>query len=102
MLVHIWGDVRPNAPDSGNSYDQYSASPFCVDVFAPRLDERKHWGWHLVSSAAYVDASPPAAIVTHWLYPAKKRGPILEIVSGNGAPGVSTEHTASRLEGRVP
>ena len=64
-----------------------------MDVFAPVLDKRKHWGWHLLSSGAYVDASPPEDIATYWLHPAKKQGPILEIFSGNGAPGVSTEHT---------
>ncbi len=93
MLVHIWGAMRANTADSDNSYQEFSSSPLCVDVFEPRLDERKQWGWHLVSSAAYLDETRPTNIVTHWLVPAKKQGAVLEILSGTGAPGLSTYHT---------
>ena len=93
MLVHVWGAMRFKFPDSNNPYNHFFASPICVDIFAPRLDEKKRWGWHLVSSASYIDATSPVAIIPHWLDPSKKQGAVLEIISGNGAPGVSTYHT---------
>jgi len=93
MFVHIWAATRPNTPDSMNSYNRFSDSPFCVDIFAPQLDGQKRWGWHLVSSAVYMDANKPLAVKTYWLEPTKKQGPVLQIVSSNGAPGVSTIHT---------
>jgi len=93
MLVHVWGAVRAKVPGSNDGYSAFSPSPFCVDVFEPLLKSNKTWGWHLVSSASYTDSTEPGAIIPHWLQPAKKQGPVLEIISGNGAPGVSTYHT---------
>ncbi len=90
MLVHVWGAVRSAQP---RGYSPYLDSPFCVDVFEPVQRSKGRWGWHLVSSAAYTDSTQPRAVVPHWLRPAKKQGPVLEIISGNGAPGVSTYHT---------
>jgi hypothetical protein len=82
-IVHIWGATRPNTQGSQNSYNTFSASPFCVDVFAPDAKNR----FHLLSSAAYLDTDAPYRMNFHWLQRAKKQGPVLEIVSGNGAPG---------------
>lgn len=90
-LVHIWAVTRPRTPES-NQYSSYTDSPFCVDIFEPRLDSKKRWGWHFLTSASYIDQDEPVAIVTHWLRPATKQGPVLEIISGNGAPGVSIVH----------
>ncbi len=92
MFVHIWAAIRPNTLDSMNAYNRFSDSPFCVDIFVPVLDEKQRWGWHLASSAVYMDANSPLAVKTYWLNPSKKQGPVLQIVSSNGAPGVSTMH----------
>ena len=93
MLVHVWGAVRPNRPDSNDGYSEFSPSPFCLDIFEPVQTSNTRWGWHLLCSASYMDSTGPCAMIAHWLHPAKKQGPVLEIISGNGAPGVSTLHT---------
>ncbi|RYX84535.1 hypothetical protein EON83_09285 [bacterium] len=92
-FVHIWGAVRQNTLDEGNSYNRYAESPFCVDVFEPLLNAQKRWKWHRVTSASYVDGAPPTQVLPHWLRPATQQGPVLEIISSNGAPGISTMHT---------
>lgn len=90
-FIHIWGITRPRTPES-NQYSSYDDSPFCMDIFEPRLNSKKRWEWHFLCSASYVDQDEPAALVTHWLRPATKQGPVLEIISSSGAPGVSTTH----------
>jgi hypothetical protein len=93
VIVHIWAATRPNPPSSNNSYNQYAPSPFCVDIFQPRQNQKQRPIWSLLASAVYISTDKPHSVRTHWLYPAKKTGPILEIISSNNAPGVSVAHT---------
>jgi hypothetical protein len=93
VLVHIWGATRPNRADSLNRYNRFASSPFCIDIFTWKLGAGNHLRWHLTSSAAYIATDLPSLLRTHWLHPAIKQGPVLEVVSSNGAPGVSTVHT---------
>jgi hypothetical protein len=93
VIMHIWAATRPNPAFSNNSYNQFAPSPFCVDILQPPQNQRKGRTWSLVTSAAYISTDKPRSVRTHWLNPAKKTGPIMEIISSNNAPGVSIAHT---------
>lgn len=93
FFVHVWGAPRPNTSDSLNRYNRFTYSPFCVDIFSVRPAANGEAIWRLVTSAVYGATDPPLSIKAHWLHPADKRGHVFDIISNNGAPGLSTIHT---------